>query len=66
MNAKNIIDSYKAYNFLEVLNICCNEEIDHQQEAKISKGSEVFKFEKIWFSFVGSSSSVAVNISRFI
>ena len=55
-----------SYNLLEVLNICCNEEIDHQQEAKISKGSEIFKFEKIWFSFVGSGSSVAVNISRFI
>jgi ubiquinone biosynthesis monooxygenase Coq7 len=55
-----------AYPLLEVLNICCNEEIEHQLEAKVSKGNNNFKFEKFWFTFVGKSSGLAVNISRYI
>jgi hypothetical protein len=48
------------------LNICCNEEIEHQLEAKVSKGNNNFKFENFWFAFVGKSSGLAVNISRYI
>ena len=55
-----------SFDLLQVLEICCNEEIEHQLEAKKDKGSKFHINDNIWSCLIGKGSSLAVNISRFI
>ena len=56
-----------SFDLLQVLEICCNEEIQHQLEAKKDKGSKLNNtYENLWSCLIGKGSSLAVNISRFI
>ena len=62
-----LYDSSTSYGLLQVLTICCNDEIDHQMEALKARGSSLQNnYEKIWSCVIAKGSSVAVNISRFI
>jgi hypothetical protein len=47
--------------------MCCDEEVEHQNDAKLHKGPhEDSSFEKIWSKVIGSGSNLAVNISKFV
>jgi ubiquinone biosynthesis monooxygenase Coq7 len=62
-----LYDRSASYDLLQVLQICCNEEVDHQMEALKAKGSSVQNnYEKMWSYVIGKGSSLAVNISRVI
>ena len=56
-----------SFDLLQVLQICCNEEIEHRLESKKNKGSQLNNtYENLWSCIIGKGSSLAVNISRFI
>ena len=48
-----------------MLEKCCDEEVEHQIDAKIQKGNvKNTSFERFWSNLIGSGSSLAVNISK--
>ncbi|MDC3072273.1 demethoxyubiquinone hydroxylase family protein, partial [bacterium] len=54
-----------SFELLRVLQKCCEEEVERQNEAKLFKGIENNNiFEKFWSNLIGSGSSFAVNISK--
>ena len=56
-----------SFDLLKVLEMCCDEEVEHQNDAKLQKGShEDSSFEKIWSKVIGSGSNLAVNVSKFV
>ena len=47
--------------------ICCDEEVGHQNDAKMQKGLDKNSFfENMWSNLIGSGSNVAVNVSKLI
>ena len=47
--------------------MCCDEEVEHQNDAKMQKGlDENSFFENMWSNLIGSGSNVAVNVSKLI
>ncbi|MDA9632132.1 demethoxyubiquinone hydroxylase family protein [Alphaproteobacteria bacterium] len=56
-----------SFDLLKVLEMCCDEEVEHQSDAKLHKGSqEDSSFEKIWSKVIGLGSNLAVNVSKFV
>ena len=56
-----------SFDLLKVLEICCNEEVEHQNDAKVQKGlNKNSVFENIWSNLIGLGSNYAVNISKFL
>ena len=54
-----------SFKLLRVLEKCCDEEVEHQMDAKLQKGNDKnTSFEKFWSNLIGSGSSLAVNISK--
>ena len=48
-----------------MLEKCCDEEVEHQLDAKLQKGNDNnTSFERFWSNLIGSGSSLAVNISK--
>ena len=48
-----------------MLEKCCDEEVEHQIDAKLHKGNDKNNsFERFWSNLIGSGSSFAVNISK--
>ena len=48
-----------------MLERCCDEEVEHQVDAKLQKGNDKnTSFESFWSNLIGSGSSLAVNISK--
>ena len=55
----------KSFELLRVLEKCCDEEVEHQIDAKHQKGNNKNNnFERFWSKLIGSGSSLAVNISK--
>ena len=47
--------------------MCCDEEVEHQNDAKMQKGLDKNSvFENMWSTLIGSGSNVAVNVSKLI
>jgi ubiquinone biosynthesis monooxygenase Coq7 len=55
-----------SYDLLKVLEICCEEEVEHQNDAELKKGKINNYIENFWSRIVGSGSSLAVSISKLI
>ena len=55
-----------SYDLLKVLEICCEEEVEHQNDAELKKGKINNYIENFWSRVVGSGSSLAVSISKLI
>ena len=56
-----------SFDLLKVLEMCCDEEVEHQNDAKMQKGLDKNSFiENIWSNLIGSGSNVAVNVSKLI
>ena len=55
-----------SYDLLKVLEICCEEEVEHQNDAGFKKGKINNYIENFWSRVVGSGSSLAVSISKLI
>jgi ubiquinone biosynthesis monooxygenase Coq7 len=55
-----------SYDLLKVLEICCEEEVEHQNDAEFKKGKINNYIENFWSRVVGSGSSLAVSISKLI
>ena len=54
-----------SFELISLLERCCDEEVEHQIDAKLHKGHEKNNsFEKFWANLIGSGSSLAVNISK--
>ena len=54
-----------SFELLRLLEKCCDEEVEHQIDAKLQKGNDNnTSFERIWSKLIGSGSSLAVNISK--
>jgi len=54
-----------SFKLLRVLEKCCDEEVEHQVDAKLQKGNDKnTSFERFWSNLIGSGSSLAVNISK--
>ena len=54
-----------SFELLRVLEKCCDEEVEHQIDAKLHKGNDKNNsFERFWSNLIGSGSSFAVNISK--
>ena len=54
-----------SFELLRVLEKCCDEEVEHQVDAKLQKGNDKnTSFERFWSNLIGSGSSLAVNISK--
>ena len=54
-----------SFELLRVLEKCCDEEVEHQIDAKRQKGyNKNTIFERLWSNLIGSGSSLAVNISK--
>jgi len=54
-----------SFELLRVLEKCCDEEVEHQVDAKLQKGNDKNNsFERFWSNLIGSGSSLAVNISK--
>ena len=54
-----------SFKLLRVLEKCCDEEEEHQIDAKLQKGNNKNNsFERFWSNLIGSGSSFAVNISK--
>ena len=57
----------KSFDLLKVLEICCEEEVEHKIDAKRDKGnSKNNLLENFWTSIISSGSSVAVKASKLI
>ena len=56
-----------SFDLLKVLEMCCDEEVEHQNDAKMQKGLDKNSFfENKWSDLIGSGSNVAVNVSKLI
>ncbi|MDC3088345.1 demethoxyubiquinone hydroxylase family protein [Alphaproteobacteria bacterium] len=56
-----------SFELLKVLEMCCDEEVEHQNDAKMQKGLDKNSFfENMWSNLIGSGSNVAVNVSKLI
>ncbi|MDC1023366.1 demethoxyubiquinone hydroxylase family protein [Alphaproteobacteria bacterium] len=56
-----------AFDLLKVLEICCNEEVEHQIEARENKGYyKNNNIEKLWANIIGLFSNIAVKVSKTI
>ena len=56
-----------SFDLLKVLEMCCDEEVEHQNDAKMQKGLDKNSFfENMWSNLIGSGSNVAVNVSKLI
>ena len=56
-----------SFDLLKVLEICCNEELEHQVEARKSKGYyRNNTMENLWSNIIGLFSDIAVKISKNI
>ena len=56
-----------SFDLLKVLEMCCDEEVEHQNDAKMQKGFDKNSvFENMWSNLIGSGSNVAVNVSKLI
>ncbi len=54
-----------SFKLLRVLEKCCDEEVEHQVDAKLHKGNNKNNsFERFWSNLIGSGSSFAVSISK--
>ena len=54
-----------SFELISLLERCCDEEVEHQIDAKLHKGHEKNNsFEKFWANLIGSGSSLAVNSSK--
>ena len=54
-----------SFELLKLLEKCCDEEVEHQIDAKLQKGNvKNTSFERLWSNLIGSGSSLAVNISK--
>ena len=54
-----------SFELLRVLEKCCDEEVEHQIDAKFQKGNvKNNSFVRFWSNLIGSGSSFAVNISK--
>ena len=57
--------NFTSFELLRVLEKCCDEEVEHQIDAKLHKGNDNNNsFERFWSNLIGSGSSFAVNISK--
>ena len=55
----------KCFELLRVLEKSCDEEVEHQIDAKLQKGNvKNTSVERFWSNLIGSGSSLAVNISK--
>lgn len=62
-----MINNKISFKLAMILKKCCDEEVDHQLDARKrspNKGNLFIK--KIWFKVVGSGSDLAVNVSKII
>ena len=60
-----LLNNNLNYKLAMVLKKCCDEEIEHQVDAKLQKGNDKnTSFERFWSNLIGSGSSLAVNISK--
>ena len=56
-----------SFDLLKVLEMCCDEEVEHQNDAKMQKGLDKNSFfENMWSNLIGSGSNIAVNVSKLI
>jgi ubiquinone biosynthesis monooxygenase Coq7 len=56
-----------SFDLLKVLEICCEEEVEHKIDAKRDKGNyKNTSFESFWSSIISSGSSIAVKASKLI
>ena len=62
-----LLNNNLNYKLAMVLKKCCDEEIEHQQDArsKVVKKDES-KFTNCWTKIVGSGSNMAVNVSKLV
>jgi ubiquinone biosynthesis monooxygenase Coq7 len=62
-----LLNNNLNYKLAMVLKKCCDEEIEHQQDArsKVLKKDEG-KFTNFWKKIVGSGSNMAVNVSKLV
>ena len=60
-----LYENFKSFELLRLLEKCCDEEVEHQIDAKLHKGNDKNNsFEKFWSNLIGFGSSFAVNISK--
>ena len=55
-----------SFDLLKVLEICCAEEVEHQNDAESKKGKINNHIENYWSRIVGSGSGFAVSVSKLI
>lgn len=55
-----------SFDLLKVLEICCAEEVEHQNDAESKKGKINNFIENYWSRIVGSGSGFAVSVSKLI
>ncbi len=62
-----LLNNNLNYKLAMVLKKCCDEEIEHQQDArsKVLEKDES-KFTNFWKKIVGSGSNMAVNVSKLV
>ncbi len=54
-------------DLLRILQRCCDEEVEHQQDAAVKKGlSNVNWFSQFWCRLVGNGSDIAVRLAKAI
>jgi ubiquinone biosynthesis monooxygenase Coq7 len=64
---KFLYKNSKSFDLLKVLEICCEEEVEHKIDAKRDKGnSKNNLLENFWTSIISSGSSLAVKASKLI
>ena len=64
---KFLYKNSKSFDLLKVLEICCEEEVEHKTDAKRDKGNyKNTSFESFWSSIISSGSSIAVKASKLI